>query len=123
MANQFYYREVVPASPFLNHYWYCVFAFPGLATFTAAFASVGSVISPIMASGASYIAFYTAGSVPVGTYNIYAAMVKGSTGTSLTGKSITIQDSEIADPAATIYALIKNNLGGSFASTLVTTGW
>src|SRR5207247_6178528 len=56
-------------------------------------------------------------------WDIKAFVVKGATGTFVNGTNITIQDSEIAEPVATIYALIKNNLGGSFASTLVTTGW
>ena len=123
MANQFYRHEIVPTSPFLNQNFYLVWSFPGLATFTAAFASVASVVSPILASGASYISFYTAGSVPVGTFNISAYMVKGATGTFYTGTNIIIQDSEIAEHVATVYSIIKNNLGGTYASTLVTTGW
>ena len=123
MANQFYIHERIPNSPYLNQNFYIVFSFPGVATFTNAFSSLGSVIAPIAASGGSFIAFYAAGTVPVGTYAIYAYMVKGATGTFVNDKSITIQDSEIAEPVTTIYSLIKNNLGGTYASTLVSTGW
>ncbi len=123
MSNQIYIHERVPASPYLNQNAYIVISMPGLATFTGGYVSVASVISPIQASGASYVAFYTAGSIPVGTWDIKAFVVKGAMGTFTNGVNITIQDSEIAEPVATIYSLIKNNLGGSFASTLVTTGW
>src|SRR3990170_3568129 len=122
MANQFYTHARVPNSPYLNQNFYVDFSFPGVATLTGAYCSVASVISPISASGASYIAFYTAGSVPVGTYAIYAYMVKGATGTFVNDVSITIQDSEIAEPVTTVYSLIRNNLAATYASTLVSTG-
>src|SRR2546430_1009566 len=112
----------IPNSPLLNQNFYLVWNTNG-ATFTGAFSSVGSVISPIRASGGSYISFYPAGSVPPGTYAPYGFVVKGATGTFVIGSSITIQDSEIAEPVATIYALIKNNLGATFSSCLITTGW
>src|SRR5438876_6460398 len=115
MGNQFYIHERVPNSPYLNQSFYVSFSFPGLATFTAAYCTVASVVSPILATGASYAAFYMAGSVPVGVWNISAHMVKGATGTFVTGTQISIQDSEIAEPVATIYSLIKNNLAATYA--------
>ena len=123
MVNQFYVHERVPNSPFLNENFYVAFSFPGVASFTGAYCSIASVISPIGASGASFIAFYPAGTVATGTYTIYGYMVKGSTGTHVVGPTIKIRNSDIADPVTTIYSLIKNNLGGTYASTLVTTGW
>ena len=123
MANQFYVRNRTPSSPFLNESWYVVFDFPGLATFTGAFASVASVIAPISATGASYAAFYQAGTVATGTYTIYGYLVKGSTGTHVVGPTIKIRNSDIADPVTTVYSLLKNNVGSTYASTLFTTGW
>jgi len=123
MSNQIYIHERIPASPKLNESFYVVFSTPGLATFTGGFATIASVVSPISATGASYAAFYTAGSVPVGSWNIMGFVVKGATGTFVTGTNITIQDSEIAEPVVTVYNLIKNNLAGTYASTLVSTGW
>src|SRR3990167_1469357 len=123
MANQFYVHERVPTSPFLNESFYIVYSFPGLATFTAAFASVASVIAPISATGASYAAFYQAGTVATGTYTIYGHMVKGSTGTHVVGPTIKIRNSDIADPVTTVYSLLKNNIGSTYSSTAFSTGW
>ena len=114
--------ERVPNSPFLNESWYVVFGTGG-STFTAAFASVASVVAPIMATGASYAAIYPAGSVATGTYSIYGYIVKGSTGTHTVGPTIKIRNSEIADPAKTIYDILRNNVGSSYSSTLFSTGW
>lgn len=112
----------VPNSPFLNENFYLVWSRDG-ATFTGAFSSVGSVISPIKASGASYISFYPAGSVATGVYAIYGFLVKGNTGTFTNSPSITIRNSDIADPVTTVYSLLKNNIGSTYSSTLFTTGW
>ena len=112
----------VPNSPFLNENWYVVVSTDG-ATFTGAFCSVASVVSPIRASGASYIAFYPAGTVATGTYAIYGFLVKGNTGTFTNSPSITIRNSDIADPVTTIYSILKNNVGSTYSSTLFTTGW
>ena len=123
MANQFYVHERIPNSPFLNENFYVVFSFPGLASFTNAVCSVASVISPISASGASFIAFYPAGTVATGIYTIYGHMVKGSTGTHVVGPTIQIRNSDIADPVITVYSLIKNNIGSTYSSTAFSTGW
>jgi len=112
----------IPDSPFLNENWYLVWGTDG-ATFTGAFSSVGSVVAPIRASGASYISFYPAGSVATGTYAIYGFHVKGNTGTFTNSPSITIRNSDIAEPVATVYSIIKNNIGSTYATALVTTGW
>ena len=112
----------IPTSPFLNESFYLVWSRDG-ATFTGAFSSVGSVVSPIRASGASYISFYPAGTVATGTYAIYGFLVKGNTGTFTNSPSITIRNSDIADPVTTIYSLLKNNVGSTYSSTLFTTGW
>src|SRR3990167_9785666 len=112
----------VPNSPFLNENWYVVISTDG-ATFTGAFCSVASVVSPIRASGASYIAFYPAGTVATGTYAIYAFRVKGATGTFTNDHSVQIRNSDIADPVTTVYSLLKNNVGSTYSSTLFTTGW
>ena len=112
----------VPNSPFLNENFYLVWSRDG-ATFTGAFSSVGSVVSPIRASGASYISFYPAGTVATGTYAIYGFLVKGNTGTFTNSPSITIRNSDIADPVTTVYSLLKNNVGSTYSSTLFTTGW
>ena len=112
----------VPNSPFLNENFYLVWSRDG-ATFTGAFSSVGSVVSPIRASGASYISFYPAGTVATGTYAIYGFLVKGNTGTFTNSPSITIRNSDIADPVTTVYSLLKNNVGATYSSTLFTTGW
>ena len=111
----------IPNSPFLNESFYLVWSRDG-ATFTGAFSSVGSVVSPIRASGASYISFYPAGTVATGTYAIYGFLVKGNTGTFTNSPSITIRNSDIADPVTTIYSLLKNNVGSTYSSTLFTTG-
>lgn len=123
MANQFYVHERIPNSPFLNESFYIVFSFPGLATFTNAVCSVASVISPIAASGASYIAFYPAGTVATGIYTIYGHMVKASTGTHVVGPTIQIRNSDIADPAKILYDILKNNIGSTYSSTAFSTGW
>ena len=112
----------IPNSPFLNESFYLVWSRDG-ATFTGAFSSVGSVVSPIRASGASYISFYPAGSVATGTYAIYGFLVKGNTGTFTNSPSITIRNSDIADPVTTVYSILKNNVGATYSSTLFTTGW
>ena len=112
----------VPNSPFLNENFYLVWSRDG-ATFTGAFSSVGSVVSPIRASGASYISFYPAGTVATGTYAIYGFLVKGNTGTFTNSPSITIRNSDIADPVTTVYSILKNNVGTTYSSTLFTTGW
>lgn len=112
----------VPNSPFLNENWYVVFSTDG-ATFTGAFCTVASVVSPIRASGASYIAFYPAGTVATGTYTIYGFRVKGATGTFVNDKTIQIRNSEIADPAKTLYDILRNNVGSSYASVAFSTGW
>ena len=112
----------IPNSPFLNESFYLVWSRDG-ATFTGAFSSVGSVVSPIRASGASYISFYPAGTVATGTYAIYGFLVKGNTGTFTNSPSITIRNSDIADPVTTVYSILKNNVGATYSSTLFTTGW
>ena len=112
----------IPNSPFLNENFYLVWSRDG-ATFTGAFSSVGSVVSPIRASGASYISFYPAGTVATGTYAIYGFLVKGNTGTFTNSPSITIKNSDIADPVTTVYSILKNNVGSTYSSTLFTTGW
>ena len=112
----------IPNSPFLNENFYLVWSRDG-ATFTGAFSSVGSVVSPIRASGASYISFYPAGTVATGTYAIYGFLVKGNTGTFTNSPSITIRNSDIADPVTTVYSILKNNVGATYSSTLFTTGW
>src|SRR3990172_6651897 len=112
----------VPNSPFLNENFYLVWSRDG-ATFTGAFSSVGSVVSPIRASGASYISFYPAGTVATGTYAIYGFLVKENTGTFTNSPSITIKNSDIADPVTTVYSILKNNIGSTYSSTLFTTGW
>ena len=112
----------IPSSPFLNQNFYLVWSRDG-ATFTGSFSSVGSVVSPIRASGASYISFYPAGTVATGTYAIYGFLVKGNTGTFTNSPSITIRNSDIADPVTTIYSILKNNVGSTYSSTLFTTGW
>jgi len=114
--------SIVPNSPRLNEDFYIVFGFAG-STFTGAFASIGSVVAPIKASGASFAAIYPAGSVATGTYSIYAFYATASDGSFANNKTIQIRNSDIAEPQKTIYTLIKDNLGSSYASTLVTTGW
>ena len=116
-----YIRERVPNSPFLNEDFYCVFEIT--STFTGAFCTIASVVAPIGLTGGSYAAVYPAGTVATGTYTIYGYVVKGSTGTFVNNKTIQIRNSEIADPVATVYSILKNNLGGTYSSTLVSTGW
>src|SRR3990167_5569559 len=96
-----YIRERIPNSPFVNQNFYVVFEIT--STFTGAFCSIGSTIAPIALTGGSYAAVYPSGTVATGTYAIYGFVVAGSTGSFVNDKNITIRNSEIADPAKTVY--------------------
>lgn len=113
----------VPNQPFLNQNFYVVFSF-NYSTFTGAFCSIASVVAPIKASGSSFVAIYPAGSVATGTWPLYAYAVKATTAGSYdSSKTIKIRNSEIADPAKTLYDTLRNNVGTTYASTNFSTGW
>ena len=120
VAMNFVSRQ--PNSPFLNEAFYVVWGFGG-ATFTGAYTSIASTVEQVIPSGASYVSLYRAGSVATGTWTVKGYVVKGTDGTFSHSATIQIRNSEIADPAKTVYDILKDNVGSSYAAIRFSTGW
>jgi len=113
----------VPYQPFLNQPFYTAWGIGSASSFTGAYCSIGSTISIIRASGSSFVAMYPAGTVATGTWTVKGYLVSGSTGTYSHSGSIKVRDSTIADPAKTLYDILRNNVGSTYSTTLFSTQW
>src|SRR3990167_5698599 len=113
----------VPNSPFLNEPFYVAFSLGSTSSYTFAACSLASTMEQIVPSGASFIANFRAGSVATGTWPIKGYVVKGATGSFTHAGTIQIRNSEIAAPAKTVYDILKDNVGSSYAAIRFSTGW